>query len=475
MIGESDYQSLPGHLNVALKNIELKQKFIDYGRIRDTVYLKNLSLPGIFRKTSDSVTPFFNYPVYLELPWNINHLTFNFSAVDWNAPHKLVYSYMIEGLDQSWSIPASSTSADYRNIPFGNYYIKVKAANESGDWSEPFKYFFTIRPPWWQTWVARTCYLIVAILAVIAVIRWRTAKLLRRQKELEQVVKERTSEIVKQKEHIEEIHHDVSKSIEYAKRIQESIIPEPEILTLKYPEYFVLFRPRDVVSGDFYWWAQVDNYTIIAAADCTGHGVPGAFMSILGISSLREIVLKEQVKDPGLILGDLRREIIKSLRQRGEYGEQKDGMDLALVSIDNETGLLRFSGANNPLYIISKNPVKSESADIRILNSENSEFVLYEIRPDKMPIGIYQRMNDFSCHTIQTQKGDMIYMFSDGFADQFGGEMNKKFTYKSMKEVLLKNAHKAMNEQKELINKTYDDWKGDYMQIDDVVLVGVKI
>lgn len=475
MLNRGPEKSLVKIPEVTLKNIEIDQKFIDFSRMRDTGYISSLDLKGAFRRSDDSVAAFFNYPVRLELPWNYNHLTFDFSASYWTAPHKLVYSFMIEGLDNGWSIPSESNYADYRNIPYGKYIFRVKAAGENGTWSEPFDYPFIIRPPWWQTWIARSSYIIILIIIVIALIKWRTAKLIRKQKELEQIVRERTAEIVRQKEHIEEIHHEVSKSIEYAQRIQVSILPDPEILNAKYPEYFVFFRPRDIVSGDFYWWAQADNSTIIAVADCTGHGVPGAFMSILGISSLREIVLKELITEPGQILDQLRREIIKSLRQKGDYGEQKDGMDIAVISIDNQSGLINFAGANNPLYIISDRDIGSDIPEIRITVSEKGRYRLHEIKPDRMPIGIYQRMNDFTCHKIKLNKGDMLYMFSDGFADQFGGQQNKKFSYKSLKELLLQNASLPMPDQKEAARLAYEKWMGEYMQIDDVVLFGIRI
>ncbi len=263
-------------------------------------------------------------------------------------------------------------------------------------------------------------------------------------------------EVQNQKEVIEEIHTELSQSIDYAKRIQTSILPDGKILDKYFDDHFVLFKPKDKVSGDFYWAANVEGHTIVTAADCTGHGVPGAFMSMLGISFLREIVQKEYMTNSGIILRKLRKEIIKALKQKGEFGEQKDGMDMALISINHETNILQFSGANNPLYILRSGE-------------------LTEYKGDKMPIAIYDKMDMYRTHEIQLEKGDRLYMFSDGYADQFGGPRGKKFKYKPFKQMLIENVGKPMTEQKEILAQTFEDWKGNLEQIDDVVVVGIKI
>ena len=284
-------------------------------------------------------------------------------------------------------------------------------------------------------------------------------------------------EIEKQKEVVEEIHHEISQSIDYAERLQGAILPESKILDKYVSEHFVLFKPKDKVSGDFYWWANVENHTIITAADSTGHGVPGAFMSMLGSSFLREIVQKEYVTHTGVILRKLRKEIIKALKQTGESGTQKDGMDMAIISIDHETNIVQFSGANNPLYIISNKLIKG----LKLITHQGFQtldvfgYNLYEVKPDKMPIAIYEKMDSFTTHEIQLQKGDQLYMFSDGYADQFGGPKNKKFKYKPFKRLLIENADKPMREQKEILNTAFENWKGNLDQIDDVVVLGIKL
>ena len=297
--------------------------------------------------------------------------------------------------------------------------------------------------------------------------------LIEKNEELNQLVEEVTSqkdEIDTQRNKLEGLYSDVSQSISYAQKIQDSLIPDTKLLSQNVDDGFVIFKPKDVVSGDFYWHTKIENKLVIAVSDCTGHGVPGAFMSMLGISFLREIVQKEYITQPALILKKLRKEIIISLKQTGKIGEQKDGMDMSLISIDTDTLELEYAGANNPIYIIKKK--KTETND-KIIQFEESN--LYEFKADKMPIAIFIRMDKFTNHKIQLEKGDIIYMFSDGFADQFGGEKGKKFKYKSFKNLLLNASAHDMDTQKSLITKGLQDWQGKYSQIDDITLLGLKI
>ena len=279
-------------------------------------------------------------------------------------------------------------------------------------------------------------------------------------------------EIEYQKGEIEDIHMNVKDSIAYAKNIQNAMLPQTNSLKQNFSDSFVLFKPKDIVSGDFYWWTKVEGHTVITAADCTGHGVPGAFMSMLGISFLREIVNKEYITHTGVILRKLRKEIVKSLKQKSESSELtlRDGMDMALISIHHETNILQYSGANNSLYIITNN--KRNLSGFDSLESLNG---FYEIKPDKMPIAMYEKMDKFTTHDIQLEKGDQIYLFSDGYPDQFGGPKGKKFKYKAFKQTLLKNADKPMDEQKKILKDIFESWQGQEEQVDDVVVVGIKI
>ncbi len=272
-----------------------------------------------------------------------------------------------------------------------------------------------------------------------------------------------------QRDLIIEQKKELTDSIHYAYRIQSAAIPSDEYISSILSDYFILYKPRDIVSGDFYWLGKYGNKIVILAADCTGHGVPGAFMSMLGVAFLNEIVNKENITSPADILNKLREDIIKALKQKGKEGESKDGMDVAAITIDTETNKLEYSGANNPLYIVKSKKVKVESEKI-------DEFEgLTEIKANKQPVAIYIKMEPFINHEINLQKNDIIYIFSDGYADQFGGPKGKKFKYKPFKRLLLENINKPMKKQKEILNKTFEEWKGELEQIDDVLVLGIKI
>jgi serine phosphatase RsbU (regulator of sigma subunit) len=298
-------------------------------------------------------------------------------------------------------------------------------------------------------------------------------------RELADKVKERTLEIeaqrdilITQKNQIEQINTEIKDSINYARYIQSSILPKPEQLESYLGEHFVLCKPKDIVSGDFYWISNIKNKTIIAAADCTGHGVPGAFMSMLGTAFLNEIVNKEYITHPGVILRRLREEVINSLQQKGERGEQKDGMDIALCTIDMENMKLQFAGAISPLYLVRASGTENFGL---IHNVPDEDKKLYEIKGDFMPIGIHEQMKNFTFHEIDLYKADIFYLFTDGFPDQFGGPICKKFGYKKFRELLLKNNYKTMPEQKIILEKELVEWMGNNSQIDDILVIGFRI
>lgn len=283
--------------------------------------------------------------------------------------------------------------------------------------------------------------------------------------------------VFEQKEAIEQINVEVMKSIEYARRIQSSTLPEKEAIQEHVSDTFVLYRPRDVVSGDFFWYANVEGKSVFAVADSTGHGVPGAFMSMMGVSILKEIVQKEYVTHPGVILRRMRKEIINTMGQKGISGEQRDGYDMALITIDHEEKMLDYAGAYNSLYLIRNKSLPAPDLDELKKQStqEHGELMLYEIAADKMPIAHYDRMDKFVNKEFPVYEGDQIYMFTDGYADQFGGENNKKFMYKPFKTLLLKNANEAMDIQHKILNDTLTEWMSLTPQIDDICVMGVKI
>ena len=263
--------------------------------------------------------------------------------------------------------------------------------------------------------------------------------------------------IVQQKDLIEKKNEEITDSIHYASRIQNAVLPSIEVMGNYLSDYFIFFKPKDIVSGDFYWAAEKNDKLIVAAVDCTGHGVPGAFMSMLGMSFLNEIVLKDETIEADKILNELRSEVIKSLKQSGKENEAKDGMDISLCVIDKKNMKMQFAGANNPMYIVR--------------NGELEKF-----KPDRMPIGYHFRLgNDFSKQDLELKSNDIIYIFSDGYADQFGGENGKKLKYKPFQDLLFDIHSKSMDIQKDKLDKFFSNWRGDYEQIDDVLVIGMRI
>ena len=267
---------------------------------------------------------------------------------------------------------------------------------------------------------------------------------------------------------------EITDSIIYAERIQKAVLPSRQNFSDFLTDYFIYFNPKDVVSGDFYWISKINEYTIFAVADCTGHGVPGAFMSMLGGSFLNEIVRKSEITQANNILDALRTNVIEALNQKGTFDDQFDGMDISICVINNKTLELEYSGANNPIYIATTVEKISSNEKIKIIAEDgNTKFL--ELKPDKMPIGHYVKMHKFSNIKIQLQKDDIIYLFSDGYADQFGGEKGKKFRYKRFKNILFENRNLDMPEQHNLLKSTLVDWQRDFDQIDDIAVMGVKI
>jgi len=263
-------------------------------------------------------------------------------------------------------------------------------------------------------------------------------------------------EILTQKAEIENSHSKITASITYASRIQTAMLPSDEIFKNCFSDYFVLFKPREQVSGDFYYVKKIRNYTIFAVADCTGHGVPGAFVSMLGISLLNEIVKNQEIRKASEVLNSLRTHVKNSLKQTGKIKESKDGMDIALCVYDKEKNILEYAGANNHLYIVENNQLKVYKAD-------------------HQPIGIYIKEQNFNNNIIKINKNDTLYLFSDGYYDQFNGKTDEKFKTKRFKKLLMSVSNKPMPEQKQILNTEFENWKGNTQQIDDVLIMAVKL
>ncbi len=397
------------------------------------------------------------------LPHSMNDLQFRFSAPFFDDEQKILFSYMLKGYKANYSEWSSQKTGNYTNLHAGSYTFMVKARNVYGRESGPATYSFTIKPPWYLTPWAIAGYIAALLFIIYLAIQISLSNLKRKNERLEQIVLQRTAEIRAQNIELSRQKKEITDSIHYAQRIQNAVLPSLKNIEKKFPEYFILLKPKDIVSGDFYWLSDTGRKIIIVAADCTGHGVPGAFMSMLGISYLNKIVNENKITEPDQILEKLRENVIQSLNQTGREGEQKDGMDMALCVIDFDNLTMEFAGAQNPLYLIRGNE-------------------LFETKADRMPVAYYEQMSDFTSHKITLEQGDCFYMFSDGYADQFGGPQGKKFKYKALKELLIKVKEKSMAEQKELLEKTIQDWATEpdmngrhYDQVDDILVVGIRI
>ncbi|MGZ4033835.1 MAG: PP2C family protein-serine/threonine phosphatase [Bacteroidia bacterium] len=325
------------------------------------------------------------------------------------------------------------------------------------------EYIFTIMKPFFHMYNGENFYYSThaqTFLFIFLVVNFFKIQNTKQEKMLES--KNQNLEIQKQlvinkNELIEGKQKEILDSITYAKRIQQAILPSDKIVEQLLPESFILYKPKDIVSGDFYWTAEWGSQTMFAAVDCTGHGVPGAFMSIVGQNILNQAVNEHGLTKPSLVLNALNKNVSRTLGENGT-DQIKDGMDIALCSYDKKQMTLQFAGAFNPLWIL-----------------RGEEII--EVKGNKFPIGSFldNTIQNFDNHEIKMLKGDIIYIFTDGYADQFGGPKGKKFKYKNIKKMLLENKNETMQRQKEILDKTLNSWKGELEQIDDILIIGVKI
>jgi ligand-binding sensor domain-containing protein/serine phosphatase RsbU (regulator of sigma subunit) len=403
---------------------------------------------------------------HLKLKYNQNFLTISFSSLDFTQPVQNKYRYRLINFNNEWTYTdANNRKAPFTGLPPGEYKFIVQGTNNDGVWNEKGQQLIIhITPPWWKTTLAYILYVIFTIAGIVAFVKIRERKLVEEKRVLEAKVKARTHEIMMQKEEIlkqrdkiADQNKNITDSIHYASRIQAALLPSEEYLKNVLPSYFILWRPRDIVSGDFFWITHENNITISVAADCTGHGVPGAFMSMLGIAFLNDLVNKDKIFDTDHILNELRSNIMRALKQTGQEGGSKDGMDISMCAINHKALTASFSGAYNPLIII-----------------RDGEYI--EFKGDKMPIGYHiKKDNLFTRHDIELSLGDRLYMYSDGYVDQFGGADGRKFMSKNFKSLLVETRNLSMSEQKIHLNQTIEKWMGKREQIDDILVFGIEI
>jgi AraC family chitin signaling transcriptional activator len=390
---------------------------------------------------------------------------------------KVSYTYRILGKDKQWTIPSITSVINIPQLRSGLYTLEIRALNQGGYyWSAPVRFHFTIGKSIFQTWWAICIYILLFATIIYLVVRLYTAHLIREKINLERVVKERTAEISGQKEEIFEqkekmevqknileeksnklalAYRDIQDSIDYAKTIQEAMLQNISAVEGYVEDLFIFLKPRDVVSGDFYWFAKKENKLIISAVDCTGHGVPGALMSMVGNAVLNQIVNEKGILESDQILKRLHMGIRSALKQ--DETSSRDGMDLALCVIDKKQNTLQFSGAHNPIYYI-----------------QNKEMKI--IKGDNLSIGGGNKsIQSFTKHTIDITVPTIFYLFSDGFQDQVGGEEKIKFMRQKFQDMLFKIHEEPMEKQKEIIENTLHLWKGNREQTDDILIIGVKV
>lgn len=378
-----------------------------------------------------------------------NFVYFDLVAPGYIKENSIQYQWIIDNLSDTWS-PWQTSSVIQMPFKYGTFTIRVRAKDIWGNMSEIKSLTYTRKAPFTRTNLFYFLLIIAILLLIILIVLFRERQLQKEKRILEEKVKERTAEIEAQKA-------EITSSIEYASRIQLAMLPVYDNFKHFFAEHFIIFKPRDIVSGDFYWIGEDGNHIFFTVADCTGHGVPGAFMSTLGISTLNEIITNKKDLQANTVLNLLRDKIKTSLHQTGKSGEAADGMDVSLCILNKERNILEYSGAYNPLLIFQKG-------------------VLREYKADRMPIGIFIREKaTFTNYEIKVNKGDTLYLFSDGITDQFGGPDGSKFKKSSLKKLLHEIHSKPMEEQKLIIETEFEKWKGNDDQIDDVTVIGVRI
>jgi serine phosphatase RsbU (regulator of sigma subunit) len=397
----------------------------------------------------------------LEIEPKYHYIKISFSLLDFWAPFKNRYKYSIEkiGSQTRWIYLDGQNYLILSGLKAGYYKLCIRGSNNENTWNENSSdLVIHVIAPFWQSRIAFLMYGIVTIIIFYFTIFFRTKHLLklnREHRQKEQIAKK----VEQQKEELSFKNKNITDSIYYAKRIQEALMPSHKLFRKFFPDSFILHIPKDIVSGDFYWINEVDNRVYFAAVDCTGHGVPGAFMSIIGFELFRRITETEKKRQPAEILNGLSHGFKTFFRDVENY-TVRDGMDVAFCAIDKERKYLEYAGAFNPLYLARDNTIT-------------------EIKGDRFSVGLYDdaevEQNKYKNHLIPLIDGDIIYIFTDGFADQFGGPEGKKYKYRRFRLLLLSLLQLPMERQFEFLRKSINDWKGELDQVDDILIMGIRI
>lgn len=393
----------------------------------------------------------------MRLTYSNNSVEFRLGASDYIDKNELLFAYYLEGRDTSYGAYSNTKMIPLDHLYEGDYVFHVKSKNILGIEGQEIKIPFTILPPWYRTIWAYCIYAFVILVLVYLIIKLNSKRLIEQNLRLEKIISDRTKEINKQKLEIEHKNQEITDSINYAKGIQDSILPSINEIKKVWNDLFVFFQPKDIVSGDFYWFKQINkDEFLIACCDCTGHGVPGGFMSMICSDKLHDAARETTI--PSEILFKANNSIKESLRQQNE-GKSKDGMEICILKVNLKTREVLYAGANRQLWVV----------DSKTKN-------LTEIKPTKASIASFTEFNfKYELHTLNLNAGDLLFVSTDGYPDQFGGPQGKKYMSKNFKSFLMSNIHLPISHQELEIKQNINSWMKGYEQVDDLLVIGIKL
>ncbi len=398
---------------------------------------------------------YFETATTVELAYHDN-FTIYFTVPEYSNPKENLFQYKCEGITDEWTLPSNRNFASFSQLKPGDYIFYVKGANSDGIWNEePAIIKIHISPPVYFSNLAYFTYVLLFLIIILLIFLYVTRNI-RKENQILTEKNKASEEIERQRKELETKNTNITDSIHYAKIIIDAMLPSENMLKKLIPNSFILFIPKDIVSGDFYWFLERKDKIFIAAVDCTGHGVPGAFMSIVGIDMFRNIINKE-IYDPATILNKMNEEVALVFEPQENDKTLRDGMDLSFCVIDKKTNILSFAGAYNPLYLIRDNS-------------------LVEFKANRFSVGLISKNENlsFTNTEYQLQEEDVIYLFSDGYTDQFGGVDAKKFKFRRFRHLLLSIHQLPMNIQKDRLIEAYNEWRNGFEQVDDILIIGIK-
>jgi serine phosphatase RsbU (regulator of sigma subunit) len=405
---------------------------------------------------------------------SLNDISFRWTTTFYTGEDKTEYKYKLEGFDSDWSKWESRNFKDYTNLPHGAYTFKLKSKTVTGMEGEEMLFKFSVRRSWYQATASRILYFLLGGLMLYAILRLLTLRLRKENNRLRKLVADSRKELSVRK-------REVETGINYAVWTQQALLPSDKILSDTLGSHFILNKPRDAVSGDYYWISRKEERLFVVAADCTGHGIPGAFMSILGMSLLDEVINRLSFNRANEILTEIRKRVITSLKQSGESRELKDVMDMGLLVIDYKKRRVEFAGANIPCFKVrALDTDETELWQTGEFEPEegaisNGKFILETVNASKMPVGFSAKMDqEFTLQEWDLEKDVSYYLITDGYADQFNGVTGRKFMKRNLKKLLLDVQDFQMTRQKEILEERFNSWRGQAPQLDDVLVIGLR-